>query len=215
MAWQLEDSRYSVLIQAWDFVAGSNWQFRMNDGVQRATRTIAILSAAYLDSVYGQQEWQAAQAADPTGFGRKLLPIRVEDCDRPGLLHGVVSIDLFGLAADDAQRDLLDQVRNSLNGRAKPTSAPAFPARPRSAPPISKPAFPRAPRPAPAPRLTGTGHSGQPPRSAASRGKPATAAAVSASPSTTGGWARRSMSCCASAMTASTASRWAGVVAVR
>jgi len=142
VAWQLEDAGYRVLIQAWDFVAGSNWQGRMDEGVQHAERTIAVLSAAYLESVYGRQEWQAAQGRDPNGFARKVLPIRIEDCARPGLLGTVVSIDLFGRTADDAQRHLLDQVRGTVTGRAKPTSAPPFPTAIHSASPDREPAFP-------------------------------------------------------------------------
>ncbi|WP_307874125.1 MULTISPECIES: TIR domain-containing protein, partial [unclassified Frankia] len=155
VAWQLEDAGYRVLIQVWDFVPGSNWQIKMDDGVRRATRTIAILSEAYLESVYGRQEWQAAQAADADGFGRKLLPIRVEDCPRPGLLAAVVSIDLFPLAQHEAPRYLLDRVRHTLAGRAKPTSAPAYPVPVRATPPIDEPAFPPPAQPAPAPPRTG------------------------------------------------------------
>ncbi len=151
VAWQLEDAGYRVLIQAWDFVAGSNWRFRMGEGVQHSERTIAILSAAYLDSIYGRQEWEAAQAADPNGFARKLLPVRIEDCPRPGLLGVVVSIDLFNRSAEDAHRHILDQIRGTVTGRAKPTSAPEFPVPARSAPPIDAPAFPRLARPAPEP----------------------------------------------------------------
>jgi len=36
------------LIQAWDFVSGSSWQHRMEEGVARASGTIAVLSNAYL-----------------------------------------------------------------------------------------------------------------------------------------------------------------------
>ncbi|MBL7489569.1 TIR domain-containing protein [Frankia sp. AgB1.9] len=162
VAWQLEDAGYHVLIQAWDFVPGTNWQIKMDEGVRRATRTIAILSSAYLDSVYGRQEWQAAQAADPDGFGRKLLPIRVEDCPRPGLLAAVVSIDLFPLPQHDAPRHLLEQISHTLTGRAKPTSAPEYPIRPRPAPPIDEPAFPPPARPIPTPPITGARPVGQP-----------------------------------------------------
>ncbi|WP_322754472.1 toll/interleukin-1 receptor domain-containing protein [Frankia sp. Cas3] len=84
VAWQLEDAGYRVLIQAWDFVPGSNWPARMQQGIADAQRTIALLSNAYLRSAYGQAEWQAAQAADPRGFARKLLPIRLEGCRRHG-----------------------------------------------------------------------------------------------------------------------------------
>ncbi|TCJ40421.1 toll/interleukin-1 receptor domain-containing protein [Parafrankia sp. BMG5.11] len=141
ISWQLEEAGYRVLVQAWDFVAGTNWQIRMQQGVQRAQRTVAVLSDAYLTSVYGQTEWQAAHAADPHGFGRKLLPVRVEDCLRPGLLGAVVSIDLFNHDAHQAGRYLLDHVRHALTGRAKPTSPPGFPVHRPNAP-TREPAFP-------------------------------------------------------------------------
>jgi hypothetical protein len=151
VAWQLEDDGYRVLIQAWDFVPGTNWRFRMDQGVQHAERTIAILSSAYLASVYGRQEWQAAQAADPNGLARKLLPIRVEDCPCPGLLDAVVSIDLFNLSAERAQEHLIDRVYGTVTGRAKPRTAPAFPIPTRSAPPVDEPVFPPPTRPASVP----------------------------------------------------------------
>jgi TRAP-type uncharacterized transport system substrate-binding protein len=141
VSWQLEDAGYRVLVQAWDFVPGSNWAVRMQEGVAGAERTIALLSAAYLDSAYGQEEWQAAQAADPQGFARKLLPVRVEeDCPQPGPLETIVSIDLFGRPAETARRHLLDAIGHTLAGRAKPGTEPAFP-RPTSQLP-AEPAFP-------------------------------------------------------------------------
>ena len=127
VAWQLEEAGYRVLVQAWDFVAGTNWQAGMQRGIDGSDRTIALLSPAYLRSVYGQREWQAAQAADPYGFTRKLIPVRVADCDRPGPLASIVSFDLFDLDADAAGRYLIDQVRSLLAGRAKPVRSPDFP----------------------------------------------------------------------------------------
>ncbi|WP_083507211.1 toll/interleukin-1 receptor domain-containing protein [Frankia sp. ACN1ag] len=144
IAWQLEDAGYRVLIQAWDFVPGANWAIRMQQGVVYATRTIALLSSAYLTSVYGQSEWQSAQAADPLGFARKLLPIRVEDCPRPGLLGNIVSIDLFLDSPGVARAHLLKEVTAALEGRAKPAVAPEFPTpQPgRSVLPAKEPEFP-------------------------------------------------------------------------
>ncbi|WP_235490748.1 toll/interleukin-1 receptor domain-containing protein, partial [Frankia sp. AvcI1] len=129
LAWQLESADYRVLIQAWDFVPGSNWRFKMQQGVMHSTRMVAVLSTAYLTSVYGQEEWGAVQASDPHGLERKLLPVRIEDCARPGLLGAVVSIDLFDLPVDDARDRLLTQVRGALAGRVKPEVEPAFPVR--------------------------------------------------------------------------------------
>jgi hypothetical protein len=142
IAWQLEDVGWRVLIQAWDFVPGSNWADVMQEGVRRAKRTLAVMSPAYLDSVYGTAEWEAAWAADPLGQHRKLLTVRVEDCDRPGFLGQVVGIDLFDTTEDEARRRLLDGVRAAVAGRAKPTTPPAFPAGEQAAEP--PPPFPPA-----------------------------------------------------------------------
>ena len=65
IAWVLEEDGHTVLIQAWDFVPGSNWIQGMQAGVATAARTIAVLSPAYLESEYGTAEWEAAWASDP------------------------------------------------------------------------------------------------------------------------------------------------------
>src|SRR5260370_10782555 len=127
VAWTLEEAGHQVLIETWDFVPGSNWQVGMQQAVARSERTIALLSPAYLRSVFGQQEWQSAQAADPRGFARKLVPIRLAECERPGLLARVRSFDLFDLDEAAARKRLLDQIGILLAGRAKPVRAPDFP----------------------------------------------------------------------------------------
>jgi hypothetical protein len=96
IAWQLEADGYRVLIQAWDMVPGGNWTHRMQEGVRGASRTVAILSAAYMESVFATAEWEAAWRGDPLGEQRKLLVFRIAECDHSGLLGGVVSVDLFG-----------------------------------------------------------------------------------------------------------------------
>ncbi|MEX5637819.1 TIR domain-containing protein [Parafrankia sp. FMc2] len=127
IAWQLEDAGYSVLIQAWDFVPGSYWMAMMERGIRDAQRIVAVLSGAYLRSVYGEREWQAALRADSQGFARRLVPVRVADCVRPGLLGGVVSIDLFGRSEADAAHHLRAQIIGAVHGRVKPKAAPHFP----------------------------------------------------------------------------------------
>lgn len=140
IAWVLEEDGYKVLVQAWDFPPGSNWIQRMQDGVAESDRTIAVLSDAYLKSVYGGAEWRAAWAADPDGTAGKLLPVRVSKCDRLGLLAGVVGFDLFGLSEADARKRLRDKVSGARAGRAKPENAPQFPGAARAVP--DQPRFP-------------------------------------------------------------------------
>ncbi|CUU61226.1 TIR domain-containing protein [Parafrankia irregularis] len=127
IAWQLEEAGYRVYLQAWDFVAGSNWMNMMTRGIEHSQRTIAVLSSAYMTSVWGAAEWQAALRHDPDGFKRKVLPVRIENCPRPELLEGVVSVDLFGLVRDQAKERLLDTVTSVVAGRKKPATEPDFP----------------------------------------------------------------------------------------
>jgi tetratricopeptide (TPR) repeat protein len=137
IAWQLEERGYRVLIQAWDFVGGNSWIHSMQEGVTRAERTLAVLSDAYLESVYGGAEWQVAWAADPTGKNRKLLTVRVANCERPGLLGGVVSDDLFDVTQAIARQRLDRLVDGAVAGRLKPELPPAFPSSLRA---VSRPA---------------------------------------------------------------------------
>jgi tetratricopeptide (TPR) repeat protein len=160
MAWVLEEDGHTVLIQAWDFVPGSNWIQGMRAGVLSAGRTIAVLSPDYLASEYGTAEWEAAWRADPLGAERKLLTVRVKACDQPDFLAAVVSVDLFGIAEPEARVRLREMVSAAVTGRAKPAEPPGFPGRERAMP--VQPQFPGAlPRiwrvPARNPNFTGRG----------------------------------------------------------
>jgi hypothetical protein len=99
----------------------------MERGVTEYDRTIAVLSPDYLTSVYGRQEWQAAQGADPAGFARRLVPVRVAPCAPQGLLASVVFIDLVGLTGERARARLLDGIGGARSGRVKPAAPPRFP----------------------------------------------------------------------------------------
>jgi tetratricopeptide (TPR) repeat protein len=134
IAWILEEDGHRVLVQAWDFVPGTNWVQGMQAGTRDAARTIAVLSGEYLTSVFGGAEWQAAWASDPEGTGRKLLTVRVAECDRPGLLAGVVGVDVFGLAEAAAKARLRRMVSEAIAGRAKPPVPPGFPGAGRAMP---------------------------------------------------------------------------------
>ncbi|CAM5426392.1 MULTISPECIES: toll/interleukin-1 receptor domain-containing protein [Streptomyces] len=127
IAWELEDAGHGVLVQEWDFVPGTQWPVGMERGVTQCARTIAVLSPDYLHSVYGRQEWQAVQAADPTGLVRRLVPVMVAPCTPEGLLASVVHIDLVGLPAEQARERLLTGVGAARSGRAKPALPPRFP----------------------------------------------------------------------------------------
>jgi hypothetical protein len=127
IAWKLEDAGHSVLFQGWDFVPGANWVRLMQDGVSRSAHVIVVLSPDYIRSVFGAAEWQAVWIDDPAGAKRRVIPVRVADCERPGLLAGIVSIDLFGVPEPKALQRLQNAINRALAGRAKPLNPPLFP----------------------------------------------------------------------------------------
>jgi TIR domain len=123
LAWILEEAKYTVVLQAWDFRPGGNFVLDRQRAMTETRQTIAVLSKNYLDAVYTQPEWSDAFARDPEGKARTLLPVRVGDCTPRGLLATTVYVDLVNLSPEDAEAAVLA----ALQERAKPVAKPAFP----------------------------------------------------------------------------------------
>ncbi len=124
IAWQLEQAGYKTAIQAWDFRPGQNFAVAMQEASVQAKRTIAVLSPAFFESRYTSAEWAAAFVQDPDGKAGIYLPVRVRDCEPPGLHAATIYIDLVGLEEIEATAALLTGVRSE---RATPLAAPNFP----------------------------------------------------------------------------------------
>jgi len=124
IAWQLEADGYTVVVQAWDFIPGHDWAHEMQHATTTAERVVAVLSAAYLQSAHGEAEWQAFYAKDPRGRQGRLLPVRIEEVEPPGLLTTRIYVDLVGRSAADAQATLLAAARGA---RDKPAEEPKYP----------------------------------------------------------------------------------------
>ena len=140
IAWELESAGYRVVLQAWDFVPGTNFVDFMDRGVAGAGAVIAVLSRSYLSSRFGRWEWQTAILADPGDPAAKLITVRVEDCPIEGLLSTITYVDLVGAPDPATARDLLlTRVNHTLAGRAKPGARPPFPNA------VSLPALPPSP----------------------------------------------------------------------
>jgi tetratricopeptide (TPR) repeat protein len=126
IAWQLEAAGSATVLQAWDFQPGSDFVHHMQQATQQADRTIAVLSAAYFGSQFGEAEWRVAFAKDPTGESGVLVPVRVQACDPPGLLATRVYVDLVGLDEAAALERLLAGLRGGQRP-GRPATAPVFP----------------------------------------------------------------------------------------
>jgi hypothetical protein len=121
---QLEDAGHTTLLQAWDFRPGSDFVHQMQQATTSAQRTVAVLSPAYFGSKFGEAEWQAAFAKDPTGELGLLVPVRVQDFQPPGLLASRVYIDLVGLDEAAAATRLWAGLSK---GRTRPPGRRPFP----------------------------------------------------------------------------------------
>jgi tetratricopeptide (TPR) repeat protein len=141
LAWHLEAAGHTTIIQAWDFRPGINFVAKMQEAATIATRTIAVLSPDYLnDAPYSAAEWMAAFAQDPTGKNATLLPVRVRECNLPGLLKAIVYINLVDLDEEEARTTFLAGISTT---RAKPTTPSPFPGKAAPVPaPTAAPKFP-------------------------------------------------------------------------
>jgi tetratricopeptide (TPR) repeat protein len=125
---QLERAGYSTVSQALDFRPGHDFVREMQVAVSTAARTIAVLSPAYVGSRFGEAEWRAAFAADPSGERGLLVPVRVQPCRPPALLATRVYVDLVDVDEVSARERLLAAVGPPA---AHPTDAP-YPGGPQS-----------------------------------------------------------------------------------
>lgn len=141
IAWQLQEAGYSVVLQAWDFLPGSNFVLEMDRAARDAARTIAVLSHTYVASRFTAPEWAAAFAKDPEGGSRKLIPVRVRNVDLDGMLAQIVYIDLLDLDQAAARQRLLA----GIQGQLRPEIAPHFPPAVKPAGPPAVPATPSFP----------------------------------------------------------------------
>jgi hypothetical protein len=119
----LERVGYEPILDVWNFRPGENFVLRMQEAAAQANLTLAVLSQAYLEALCTQPEWAAGFAQDPTGKKRRLIPVRVAECTLTGLLSQIIYIDLVDLVEEQAERALVDGLKDS----GKPEQQPTFP----------------------------------------------------------------------------------------
>jgi hypothetical protein len=142
IAWELEAAGYTTVLQAWDMPAGTAFVHAMDQAVQTTRHVVLVLSPAYLRSEMTEAEWRPAFKADPSGTQRRLLPVRVEDCEPAGLLADRVWIDLVGADEATARAELREEVLRALRGPGRPATPPRFPRAPARV--VDRPRFPTA-----------------------------------------------------------------------
>lgn len=121
---------FSVWVRHWDSVSGDNIVERIQVGLRQADRVIVLLSRTFLDRTspsITQAAWRTIWRQDPDSAARRVLPVRIDDCDPDGLLGELQTIDLVGLTEHEATSRLLAGINAAIRGRDKPATKPAFP----------------------------------------------------------------------------------------
>jgi hypothetical protein len=109
----LEEEKYSVIIQAWDFRPGDNFVSKIHESLRDCKKLILILSDSYLQSRWCEAEWTSKLAEEKSKNERKIIPIRIENINLHGLLKPVVYIDTVDKSEDEAKQLILDGVSDS------------------------------------------------------------------------------------------------------
>lgn len=112
----LKQAGYSTIIQAIDFVPGTNFAASMHQALLAADRLLLVLSPEYLQSPFTTAEWTAAFLADPVGQQRKLIGVRIREFERAGLLAPFVYIDLVGLEPHAINGKFLAGIKAAVSG---------------------------------------------------------------------------------------------------
>ncbi|HWX82464.1 MAG TPA: tetratricopeptide repeat protein [Xanthobacteraceae bacterium] len=94
----LESAGYSSFSQDYDIGHGANFVAEIHKALKGCQHFIALLTHDYDEAPYTQAEWtNFYKAAVESNGARRFIVIRVEPCDPPGLLAGIVFADLVGV----------------------------------------------------------------------------------------------------------------------
>src|SRR5216683_4002995 len=133
----LTRSGFRVLPHSAGTAAGSDVQTEAQRSVEAASRTIAVLSAAYLRSPQARGAWEALSAADPSGARRQLVPVRVGDIRLTPPFADRTPVDLVRLDAAQATEALLRAVDRPVQLPEHPADpSPTGPRFPGTVPPV-------------------------------------------------------------------------------
>ena len=101
----LENNGFSCFCQYKDIKAGQNFLLEMDKAIKNCERIISILSLAYMQSFYADEEWTGFLAQKKYA---NIIPVRIEDFTPDGLWAARVFIDIVGKSKKDAEPVLLE-----------------------------------------------------------------------------------------------------------
>ncbi|WP_405727020.1 FxSxx-COOH system tetratricopeptide repeat protein [Streptomyces sp. NBC_00028] len=142
VGWQLEAAGFAVELDVWNWRVGDDFLRRMQDGLERASKVVALFSRAYFQPGRWTQKEMALAGHD------RLVPLAIEPLladDIPTSLATRLRRELHGLEESEAREVLLE----AITGPPRPTDPPRFP----GAPGLGRPTAPRLPSDTEAPQV--------------------------------------------------------------
>lgn len=95
----LKEEGYTILVQDYDIPHGDNFIAAMHDALMRSRHLIVLLTKDYAASRFTMMELtNFLAAAGKSADERRLVVLRVDDCDPEGILAGAVFGDLVNVA---------------------------------------------------------------------------------------------------------------------
>ncbi len=104
-----------VFYDSWSIQTGDGIIDKMNQALAACELVLFILSKNSLQSNMAKLEWQNAVMKMASG-ARKIIPVKLDDCLKPPILHQRLYVDIFGLGLEVALRQFVDvsQGRNTF-----------------------------------------------------------------------------------------------------
>ncbi|NUS29512.1 MAG: toll/interleukin-1 receptor domain-containing protein [Streptomyces sp.] len=142
VGWQLEAAGFAVELDVWNWRVGDDFVRRMEEGLARASKIVALFSRAYFQPERWTHKEMTLAGQD------RLVPLVIEPLsgdDIPASLTTRLRRELHGLEESEAREVLLE----AITGPPRPTDPPRFP----GAPGLGRPTAPRLPSDAEAPQV--------------------------------------------------------------
>lgn len=110
----LEKNGYRVIIQEWDFRPGDNIPQKIDESLRICKKMIVVMSQKYLESGWCSAEWTNMYYQMIYGNEIRIIPIRIEPILIKGLLGGLQYIDLVDLTKDEAEKRIIEGVKDEV-----------------------------------------------------------------------------------------------------
>ncbi len=119
----LTEGGHTVLVQDYDILPGANFVAVMHDALKRCRHFIALLTRDYDVSPFTKAEWTNFYAVASQSEGeRRLILLRVEDCNPEGILAAHVFTDLVGIDDPAERKRIILDAAEGRRGKTAPRS---------------------------------------------------------------------------------------------